>query len=125
MKVDYNHSRNTEVSISCPWKIFCLSIDSDLFRFSHPGLMASSFKNPAKSSESVLVNCERSKIVHLDLAEKLQNTALPSPSHFATSSVLFLSPVTAPHQSLFTVRTRPFLSFNLDCRISLYSKKWN
>lgn len=111
IKVNYMHSRNTEVSISCPWKIFSLSINSDLFRFSHPGLMASSFTNPAKSSESVLVNCERNKIVHLDLADKLQNTALPSPSDFPTSSVLLLSSRTVPHQSLFTLTTRPLFSF--------------
>lgn len=57
MKVDYKHSRNTEASISCPWKITSLSINSDLFRFSRPGLMDSSFKNPAKSSESASVSC--------------------------------------------------------------------
>lgn len=45
--------------------------------------------------------------------------------HFSTSSVLILSPVTAPHRSLFTLRTRSLFPFNLDCRISLHSKKWN
>lgn len=57
--------------------------------YSDPGLITSSIKNPTKSSESVSVHCERNMIVHLDLDEKLQDTAMPSPSDFSVSYLYF------------------------------------
>lgn len=73
--------------------------------------MTSSIKNPTKPSESVAVHCERNMIVHLDLDEKLQDTAMPSPPDFSASYVLLLSPITALYWSSFTLRTRPLFSF--------------